>query len=83
MKAKVSFNTFIRNITLSWPHICFDEDGCNIVSIKLISKKNAPFKFKYIKNNVKVSEYIYDERLLYPIQIKEKIYNDYYLTSDN
>ena len=75
----IDFATFLKNVTLSYPQVGYDKDGDALVDITLKTKPNSDFKYKYVAKGVKIDDYISTRKRLLPIQIKEKIYNDFYL----
>ena len=78
---KVTFAEFIKHIVLSYPSRGWDKDDFAIIDIRLSTKKDASFKFKFKADAVRFDDWVADRNTLAPIQIKEKIYNEYYLTS--
>jgi hypothetical protein len=75
----VDFDTFLKNITLSYPTVGYDNDGNALVDIKLRTKPNSDFKYKYEVKGVKIDDYLSNRKMPLPFQVKEKIYNDFYL----
>jgi hypothetical protein len=75
----VNFDTFLKNVILSYPMEGYDNYGNVLVHITLRTKPNSNFKFKYEIKKVKIDDYITDRRLPLAFQIKEKIYKDFYL----
>jgi hypothetical protein len=71
---KIDFETFIKNTTLSYPQVGYDKDGEVLVDIKLRSKKDSPFFYKYDAKSARLDKYVKDRNLLMPVQIKSKIF---------
>lgn len=75
----VDFNTFIKNVQLSFPQDGWDKEGNTIVNITLRTKAGAPFKYQYKHKGARLIDYAKDNKLRLPIQVKQTIYDKFYL----